>query len=74
VNIARGFAHGYPALLLDEPTASLDPENREVVLSLIEEAKARGAAIVGIFHDAPARARIADREIDVSAFTPRQAA
>ena len=74
VNIARGFAHGYPALLLDEPTASLDPENREVVLSLIEEAKARGAAVVGIFHDAPARARIADREIDVSAFTPRQAA
>ncbi|MBF9051504.1 phosphonate C-P lyase system protein PhnL [Roseobacter sp. HKCCD9010] len=74
VNIARGFAHGYPALLLDEPTASLDPENRAVVLSLIEEAKARGAAIVGIFHDAPARARIADREIDVSAFTPRQAA
>ncbi|MEM9756466.1 MAG: phosphonate C-P lyase system protein PhnL [Pseudomonadota bacterium] len=68
VNIARGFAHAYPALLLDEPTASLDPVNRETVLSLIEEAKARGAAIVGIFHDKGARARVADREIDVSAF------
>ncbi|WP_227284214.1 MULTISPECIES: phosphonate C-P lyase system protein PhnL [Paracoccaceae] len=74
VNIARGFAHTYPALLLDEPTASLDPQNREVVLSLVEEAKARGTAIVGIFHDAPARDRLANREIDVSAFTPARAA
>ncbi|TCM79271.1 phosphonate C-P lyase system protein PhnL [Rhodovulum steppense] len=68
VNIARGFAHDYPALLLDEPTASLDPVNREVVLSLIEAAKARGAAILGIFHDAEARARVCDREVDVSDF------
>ncbi|MEC7762943.1 MAG: phosphonate C-P lyase system protein PhnL [Pseudomonadota bacterium] len=74
VNIARGFAHRYPAMLLDEPTASLDATNRETVLSLIEAAKARGAAIVGIFHDAPARDRVADREVDVSAFTPRRAA
>ena len=73
VNIARGFAHAYPALLLDEPTASLDAANRETVLTLIEEAKAGGAAIVGIFHDLEARARVADREIDVSAFTPRAA-
>ena len=68
VNIARGFAHSYPALLLDEPTASLDATNRDTVLSLIEEAKADGAAIVGIFHDLEARQRVADREIDVSAF------
>ncbi|WP_438975968.1 phosphonate C-P lyase system protein PhnL [Roseicyclus sp.] len=70
VNIARGFAHSYPALLLDEPTASLDATNRETVLSLIEEAKAGGAAIVGIFHDLDARVRVADREIDVTRFTP----
>ncbi|SIT88482.1 alpha-D-ribose 1-methylphosphonate 5-triphosphate synthase subunit PhnL [Yoonia rosea] len=74
VNIARGFAHAYPAMLLDEPTASLDAKNREVVLSLIEEAKARGAAIIGIFHDEAARARVCDREIDVSRFTPKVAA
>jgi len=74
VNIARGFAHPYPALLLDEPTASLDAANRDVVLSLIEEAKARGAAIVGIFHDEAARARVCDREIDVGRFTPARAA
>ncbi|WP_238367783.1 phosphonate C-P lyase system protein PhnL [Mesobacterium pallidum] len=74
VNIARGFAHAYPAMLLDEPTASLDAANREVVLTLIEEAKARGAAIIGIFHDEAARARVCDREIDVSQFTPARAA
>ena len=74
VNIARGFAHDYPALLLDEPTASLDATNRETVLGLIEEAKARGAAIVGIFHDAEARARVCDREVDVTGFRPKAAA
>ena len=74
VNIARGFAHEYPTLLLDEPTASLDATNREVVLDLIDAAKARGAAIVGIFHDEAARDRICDREIDVTVFTPARAA
>lgn len=74
VNIARGFAHPYPALLLDEPTASLDARNREVVLTLIEEARENGAAIVGIFHDEGARARVASRELDVGAFAPREAA
>lgn len=70
VNIARGFAYPYPALLLDEPTASLDATNRDTVLTLIEEAKARGAAILGIFHDTAARDRICDRVIDVTSFTP----
>ena len=32
VNIARGLGPTYPALLLDEPTASLDAANRETVL------------------------------------------
>ena len=73
VNIARGFVLHYPALLLDEPTASLDPSNRAVVLSLIEDAKVRGAAIIGIFHDAQARAQICDREVDISQFMPGRA-
>ncbi|MEO0341933.1 MAG: phosphonate C-P lyase system protein PhnL [Pseudomonadota bacterium] len=71
VNIARGFAYAYPAMLLDEPTASLDGVNRETVLSLIQDAKARGAAIVGIFHDEAARWAVCDREVDVSAFKPK---
>ncbi len=74
VNIARGFAYDYPALLLDEPTASLDAKNRATVLSLVESAKARGAAIIGIFHDEAARDQVCDRFIDVSAFTPQVSA
>lgn len=70
VNIARGFAYDYPALLLDEPTASLDPVNRATVLAMVHEAKARGAAIIGIFHDQAARQDLCDRSIDVTGFTP----
>ena len=61
VNIARGFIVDYPILLLDEPTASLDAKNSAAVIALIEQAKARGAAIVGIFHDDAVRTRVADR-------------
>lgn len=74
VNIARGFVHPWPALLLDEPTASLDAMNRAVVLDLIAEAKARGTAILGIFHDEAARAQVCDRLVDVTGFTPARAA
>ena len=42
VNIARGFMADLPILLLDEPTASLDAANREVVVDLI--ARRSGAA------------------------------
>lgn len=68
VNIARGFVHPWPVLLLDEPTASLDAGNREVVLSLIDEARDRGAAILGIFHDEGARTRVCTRLVDVTGF------
>ncbi|GAA3547613.1 phosphonate C-P lyase system protein PhnL [Zobellella aerophila] len=76
VNIARGFIADYPVLLLDEPTASLDATNRAVVVELIREAKARGAAIVGIFHDEDVRARVADHlyEIQPEAGPTRQTA
>ncbi|WP_419896979.1 phosphonate C-P lyase system protein PhnL [Roseomonas sp. USHLN139] len=65
VNLARGFAPFYPVLLLDEPTASLDAANRDVVVQLIAEAKQAGAAIIGIFHDVEVRDRIADRLFEV---------
>jgi alpha-D-ribose 1-methylphosphonate 5-triphosphate synthase subunit PhnL len=61
VNIARSFIRDYPILLLDEPTASLDGDNRRTVVEMILEAKRGGAAIVGIFHDDEVRERVADR-------------
>jgi alpha-D-ribose 1-methylphosphonate 5-triphosphate synthase subunit PhnL len=74
VNIARGFITDHPVLLLDEPTASLDATNRAVVVELIAEKKAKGVALLGIFHDEDVRARVADRIVDVSAFSARKAA
>jgi len=61
VNLARGFIAGHPVLLLDEPTASLDAENRAVVIRMVRDAKASGIAIVAICHDAEVREAIADR-------------
>ena len=61
VNIARGFIGGHPLLLLDEPTASLDAGNREVVVSLIRDAVAEGRCVVGIFHDDAVRDAVATR-------------
>ncbi|NLY64797.1 MAG: ATP-binding cassette domain-containing protein, partial [Alcaligenaceae bacterium] len=66
VNIARGFMVDWPVLLLDEPTASLDDVNRQVVLDLITEAKQAGSALIGIFHDKAARDGVADRYIDMN--------
>jgi alpha-D-ribose 1-methylphosphonate 5-triphosphate synthase subunit PhnL len=61
VNLARGFIAGLPILLLDEPTASLDAENRSVVIDMVRDAKAAGSAIVAICHDSDVRDAIADR-------------
>lgn len=70
VNIARGFITEHPILLLDEPTASLDARNRDVVIELIAAKKAAGVALLGIFHDHDVREAVADRIIDVTAFAP----
>ena len=67
VNVARGFIAARGVLLLDEPTASLDPVNRRVVIELIDEARRGGAALVGIFHDAEVREAVATRAFDMSA-------
>ncbi len=65
VNIARGFMVTWPILLLDEPTASLDEKNRDVVLELIREAKVAGSAVIGIFHDAYVRQQVGDRQFNI---------
>jgi alpha-D-ribose 1-methylphosphonate 5-triphosphate synthase subunit PhnL len=70
VNIARGFLPDLPLLLLDEPTASLDAHNRDAVVELIQDKRARGVGMLGIFHDSAVREAVADRIIDVEAFTP----
>ena len=65
VNIARTLIQDYPILLLDEPTASLDEKNRDAVIELINEARNRGTAIVGIFHDTYVRESVGTKMFNV---------
>jgi len=65
VNISRGFIAEFSVLLLDEPTASLDAASRAIAVDLIREARERGAAIVGTFHDAEVREAVATRAVSL---------
>ncbi len=68
VNIAHGLIAQQPVLLLDEPTASLDADNRRVVVQLIQAACRRGAAVIGIFHDDEVRAAVASRCLNLEQY------
>jgi alpha-D-ribose 1-methylphosphonate 5-triphosphate synthase subunit PhnL len=70
VNIARTMISDYPVLLLDEPTASLDECNRDTVIDMINRARERGVAIVGIFHDEYVRCAVATRLFPIQPAQP----
>jgi alpha-D-ribose 1-methylphosphonate 5-triphosphate synthase subunit PhnL len=65
VNIARSFIAHTPIMLLDEPTASLDAANRDVVIDLIADARKAGVCLVGIFHDEAVRQLVATARFDI---------
>lgn len=62
VNIARAMSAPRPLMLFDEPTASLDPQNRATVIHMIRDLAASGTAVLGIFHDPKDRAELGARE------------
>lgn len=66
VNIARAVIGKPRLLLLDEPTASLDPAATTVVLEMLHELKAQGTAMVAVFHDREVAERIADNFFHLS--------
>ena len=65
VNLARCFVVDYPIVLLDEPTASLDGDNMLEVVSLINEVRVRGGAILGVFHDERVREVVCTKFVDL---------
>jgi len=65
VNIAHGMITEPAVLLLDEPTASLDADNRRAVVEMICAARHKGSAIIGIFHDEAVRSQVATRCLDI---------
>ena len=73
VNVARGFITDHPLLLLDEPSASLDADNKQVVVELVREKKAAGVGILGIFHDSEVREAVADRVLEFGRIERRAA-
>lgn len=51
INIARTFSVDYPVLLLNAPGFNLDPISKRRLIDLINERKASGCAIIGVFQD-----------------------
>ncbi len=66
VNLARGLIARPRLLLLDEPTASLDPATTERVIDLIATIKAEGVAMLAIFHDPELVRRTANRVVELT--------
>jgi alpha-D-ribose 1-methylphosphonate 5-triphosphate synthase subunit PhnL len=65
LNLALTLACPRPLLLLDEATASLDPERRRVALARLLERKRAGTAILAVFHDLPELPGLVDRVVHV---------
>ncbi|MDW8018304.1 MAG: ATP-binding cassette domain-containing protein [Thermus sp.] len=63
VNLARIFLRPLPLLLLDEPTASLDPGARKAVRARLWALKEQGVAMVGVFHHPEDVAGLVDRSL-----------
>ena len=61
VNIAVGLLADPPVLLLDEPSSSLDPRQRERLWEFVGTLAARGTAVVFSTHDVGEAERYADR-------------
>jgi ABC-2 type transport system ATP-binding protein len=61
VALARALVHDPPILLLDEPTAGLDPEITRSVRDLLEERRAAGCALLVSTHNLDEAERLSDR-------------
>ena len=61
--VARALTRDPGALLLDEPTASLDPEATAIVERLLADLAARGLGLLVVTHDAAQAERLADHTV-----------
>lgn len=61
VALARALVIEPDVLLLDEPTANLDPANVKIIENIIRDANERGATIVLVTHNVFQARRLADR-------------
>jgi alpha-D-ribose 1-methylphosphonate 5-triphosphate synthase subunit PhnL len=61
INIAHAVSWKPRLLLLDEPTASLDKDSVQTVVEILQELRAEGTTMIGIFHDYSLMQSVADR-------------
>ena len=66
INIIHAVIAAPRLLLLDEPTASLDPASAREALALIRELKREGTAMIGVFHDHRVLSELSDSLLELN--------
>ncbi|MGB0372789.1 MAG: phosphonate C-P lyase system protein PhnL [Opitutales bacterium] len=66
INVARAILGKPRYLLIDEPTASLDPKTKDVVIDMILGLKDAGTSVMLITHDKYALERMSDRRLHLA--------
>lgn len=61
LNLAAALVHRPALVLLDEPTAGVDPHSRAAILELVREVRDRGAAVLYTTHYIEEAQRLCDR-------------
>ncbi len=74
INIIHAVIARPRLLLLDEPTASLDAASAREAVSLIQELKGQGTAMIGVFHDTALLARLSDSIVEMTPMREVEAA
>jgi ABC-2 type transport system ATP-binding protein len=61
LNLGAGVLHDPPVLMLDEPTAGVDPQSRNNILEMVADLAKKGKAVIYTTHYMEEAAKICDR-------------
>ena len=66
LNLAHTMVKKPRLMLLDEPTASLDPKTKILVKDMLIQLKEKGTSMIGIFHDLEFMDGVCDQVFNIS--------